>query len=463
MAATLMEGVGDRAELRERAMDRAMETVAESARQLHNKPTPLPRRRAVSSSDAWIEDQGINALRHLRALRPFRREEFGPLAADMPSEGHVQAVNSLLAGLRVELSKRTRRVGEPSKAARVAPSTQNLQSLLRWKEHTHHAVQASEKIWDYYLELFGQRQSRYGTWLSACDRIALDCYQTMFMGLGAAKTIPAPPPWSYMRTGFGPATFRRGIYLRRLGLRNPFPLVQLPYHRLVNPWTLGAILHELSHNLQSDLGLNRAIPEAILRNLAEAGFPKSVVRTWVRWNRETFADMNGLLLGGPAIVASLMDVVGRSPRTVTMYLPRGPHPTPRLRMPLSTRLLRRMGFGDEAAQYERTWERTFPTSQRGNIPAAIWKSFPEAADVVINTICYQPYQQLGGKSLAALSGFAPKHHQMIVEAAGRLARGNDPGVVPERFLIGAARLALDRKLARPGHIARHFYAELAGR
>ena len=59
------------------------------------------------------------------------------------------------------------------------------------------------------------------------------------------------------RTGFSPATFRRNLPLRRLGRQlNPFPLIQLPYHRLVNPWTLGAVLHEVSHNLQNDLGLN---------------------------------------------------------------------------------------------------------------------------------------------------------------------------------------------------------------
>ena len=92
-------------------------------------------------------------------------------------------------------------------------------------------------------------------WLLSCDRIALDCYQAYWNGLGKARPIPAPPPFCYMRTGFAPATFRRGIPLRRLGRQlNPFPIVQLPYHRLINPWTLGAMLHETSHNLQSELG-----------------------------------------------------------------------------------------------------------------------------------------------------------------------------------------------------------------
>ena len=51
--------------------------------------------------------------------------------------------------------------------------------------------------------------------------IALDCYQHTFLGLGVAKSIPAPPPYSYLRTGFSPATFRRGIPLRRCVRRWP--------------------------------------------------------------------------------------------------------------------------------------------------------------------------------------------------------------------------------------------------
>jgi hypothetical protein len=410
----------------------------------------------------WVRGQAMNSLRHATALRPFTTKEFGTGIA-APSEGHVGSVNTLIAKMRTELLGRTKKMKISALEAAQEPSTVSLQRLLRLKEHTHHAVQAVERIWDFYLELFGQRQGQFGEWLVGCDRIALDCYQAMYMGVGVAKTIPAPPPFAYMRTGFSPATFRRGIFLRRLGQPNPFPLVQLPYHRLVNPWTLGAVLHELCHNLQSDLGLARAIPLAIARKLLKAGMPQDVVRTWVRWNRETYADLNGLLLGGPAIVASLMDVVGRSPATVTNYLPKGPHPTPRLRTLISIELLRRMGFEHEANHYSNSWRLMYPINQRGNIPTSVWKTFPTANRIVVDTICYQPYKELGNKSLAQVTGFSRHHQQMMEEAAGRLAAGNDPGVVPARFLIGAARIAMDRKLAKPSVIASHFYQELARR
>jgi hypothetical protein len=56
-----------------------------------------------------------------------------------------------------------------------------------------------------------------------------------------------------------------------------------------------------------------------------------------------------------------------------------------------------------------------------------------------------------------------KEQQIVEEASRRLAAGTDPGIIPERFLIGAARIALDRRLARPGVITRNFYTALARR
>src|SRR5215510_5457912 len=291
-----------------------------------------------------LRAQAINVNRHAAALRPFKQGEFGT-GASAPTEGHVRAVNELIKMLRGDLLRMTRRVTDTVEQSITDPSTGNLQRVVTNKERAHNWVRRIERVWDFYFELFGQRQSQFADWLVSCDRIALDCYQYVYLGLGVAKSIPAPPPFSYMRTGFSPATFRRGIPLRRLGQQiNPFPLIQLPYHRLVNPWTLGAVLHEVSHNLHNELGLAKVIPRNIARRLLRAGCGRCVASVWTRWNRELFADLSGLLLGGPAILGSLLDVVGRSPTTVLAYDPRGVHPTPYLRTFLSTELLRRMGF-----------------------------------------------------------------------------------------------------------------------
>ena len=420
---------------------------------VHGKPSPilLP----------WIEAQSINVTRHAAALRPFRPEEFGT-GAEAPTAGHIQAVNHLMGGLRRSLLKISSDVRKSGKAAERQPDTPQLRRLVRRKAQAHRWVRGIEKIWNFYFEVFGLRQTRYGKWLLGCDRIALDCYRASYMGLGSAKSIPAPPPLAYMATGFAPATFRRGIPLKKLGKQlNPFPLIQLPFHRLINPWTLGAVLHEVSHNLQSDLGLSRTIPRNVGLRLLRSGASKQVARTWVRWNREMFADMSGMMLGGPCIAGSLMDILARDPATVSRFNPRGPHPTPYFRMLINTELLRRMGFESESRQYRKLWLRIYPKPEPGSIPPAVLKSFTEACPLAVDAMCFQPYRSLGNRSLAQVLNFGSKEQQMIEEASRRLAAGVDPGIVPERFLIGAVRLGLDRRLARPETLTRNFYKALA--
>jgi hypothetical protein len=174
-----------------------------------------------------------------------------------------------------------------------------------------------------------------------------------------------------------------------------------------------------------------------------------------------FADMSGLLLGGPCFVGSLMDILARGPETVVYYTSRGPHPTPYLRLLINTELLRRMGFETESKQYQKAWTRIYPNPSSGNIPPALIKSFHEFCPVAVDAMCYQPYRSLGNRSLAKALNFGSKEQQMIEEAAQRLAAGVDPGIIPERFLIGAVRMALDRRLARPEVLTKNFYKALA--
>jgi hypothetical protein len=412
---------------------------------------------------SYLAGQSLNVRRHLTALRDFSRGEFGDGVA-RPSEGHIQAVNQLLATLRRPLHATVEDLEQASRTARRELSRSATTRLLELKTQAHDWVRATEKVWDFYFELFGQRQSAFGEWLVACDRIALDCYQHVYMHLGSVRSIPAPPPFSYMRTGFSPATFRRGIPLRRLGRQlNPFPLVQLPYHRLVNPWTMGAVLHEVSHNLQNELQLDRMISLAILRRLRAARIPEAVSRVWARWNREIFGDMLGVMLGGEAFVSSLMDVIGRAPSQALAYSPHSVHPTPYLRTFLACELLSRMGFPERAEAFRQAWRRLYPSLEGTTIPQAVLSTWPRVVPLVVEAVCYTRFPSLGNKALREVIFFEPRHQSMIEEAAGRLANGVDPGVVPERFLIGAVRTALDRHLAPADRLMRNFYVELSRR
>jgi hypothetical protein len=441
-----------------------MQQTASSASVSRNGDTKsLPTSSTQPVLRPWLRAQALNLARHTAALHDFRRDEFGT-AAEAPSEGHILAVNQLLKRLRIGLTKRAQWMNRLVRSTLDGSRQDLLTTIVTHKHLSHTWVQRIERIWDFYLELFGQRQSRFGVWLLSADRIALDCYQAAYLGIGREKSVPAPPPFCYMRTGFGPSTYKRGIRLKRIGRElNPFPLVQLPYHRMINPWTLGAILHEVSHNLQSDLGLSRSVPLAIGRRLLQAGLGMDIAKVWVRWNRETFADLSAVLLGGPAVVASLMDVVGRAPQITLFFSPTGVHPTPYIRVLISVELLRRMGFKEEAEKFSRAWRTLYPDPKVGNFPAKFLRTASQATALVVDTICYRPFKDLGDKPLALVCQFGQKEQRMIEEAARRLAQGTDPGIVPARFLIGAARFALDNRLAAAENIKKTFYSELARR
>lgn len=422
-----------------------------------------PVRSQPTAVDQFLRSQVLNTRRHAAALRPFRREEFGAGPA-VPSEAHVQSANELISLLRRRMLAIARRVTQAASISAAAPSAARLHLLLREKDGAAQWVRHIEKVWNFYFELFGQRQSRYADWLLATDRIALDCYQAVYTGLAAPRSVPSPPPFSYMATGFSPATFRRGVPMTRLGKRaNPFPLIELPYHRLINPWTLGAVHHEVSHNLQSDLGLWEVVPKRIYQRLRGAGVAPQLAGVWARWNKEIWADLCGLLLGGPAMIASLIDVVAMSPAQAQAFNPQGVHPVPYLRVLINLTLLHRMGFPAQAEAYRRMWLQMYPSSSAGTLPATMLRSFGETNSLVVDTICFQPYAQLGNKSLAEVVRFRPTHEEMTQEAAGRIATGTDPGIIPARFLVGAARQAVDRTLASSDQITRHFYQALVRR
>lgn len=425
------------------------------ALRLWDQPDPITR--------AWVYTQAANTARHAAGLKPIAKGEFGAGPA-APSESHRQAVNALLAPLQKRLFVGSRRMMAARGRLLRNIDYPELYEFLVYKDRNQALTQAIERIWEFYHELFLQRKTRFADQLLACDRIGRDCYQAVYTKLGKPRSIPSPAPFSYMESTRAPATFRRFVRVSRiLKLPNPFPLVKLPRRRLMNPWSLGAIPHEICHGIQSDLGMWLTIPRAIARRLVEEGLPRSVTRIWVRWSKELFADLAGQLMTGPAFVASLIDLLSRTPKRVVRFSPRAVHPVPYLRVFINLELLKRTGFELEAAAYRKLWSRLYPRQLANAIPQELRQTFSLASRQVVDTVCFTPYSQLGDKALADVVQFTQQDQALARQAARRLAAGVDPGIVPERFLIAAARIALDNRLARPGVISNNFYRALVRR
>ncbi|MBB3695688.1 hypothetical protein [Sphingomonas sp. BK580] len=402
----------------------------------------------------------VNARRYATSMLSFAEDQFGSGPA-APGPAHVRAVNALLAQLARGQEREERRLAAVA-GDLSSRGDEGLARLLTLKERCHALAGETEKVWEFYVNLFGQRRGRLASWLGAIDRIALDCYQAVWLGLGVARPIPSPAPFAYSETGFGPATFRRGVRLGVLGRQaNPFPLVKVPRHRLINPWSLGAVPHEVAHNIQADLGLWEVLPERIGAGFAAAGLEERQGAVWRRWHKETYADLAGTLLIGPAYVGSLMDVVGRSREQTACWDDEAVHPTPVIRVPLNIRLLERIGFEDDAAAFRRAWDALYPPSVWAAVPAWVRAELPRQIDAVLDTVVFSRCAEYGGRSLAEVVCFEPKHAALVREAATRLELGDSTGVLPERFLIAAARVALGRARTAPETIHRAFYAALA--
>ena len=207
------------------------------------------------------------------------------------------------------------------------------------------------------------------------------------------------------------------------------------------------MLHEVSHNLQNDLGLARAIPRASRGGCCAAGLP--AVR---RGDLDTLEPRDLRRPERPAARRPgrrrLADGRHR-PRAATrprLLSPRGPHPTPYLRTLHQHRAAAPHGVPRRGASATAaTWQ---PDLSR---PAG--RHHPAARARVLRG--GQPrcrgHRSASGRSRARRQ--QPRRRSPLrAEGAadgrggGAAARERDrPGVVPERFLIGAARVALDRR------------------
>jgi hypothetical protein len=416
--------------------------------------------KAMAYSPRWfIRRQIANAERYLAGLPPLAEDEFESHAAS-PSAAHIRAVNALLGELRASLEEDVQRLRKRGQEVLSSGMPRSYEAFLRLKDKVNARTHEGERLLAFYRNMFDQRRGRFGHQLLPIDRIARDCYQAVWLGLGQARSIPAPPPFSYVEDGQGPATFRRGVKLSMLGKRpNPFPLVKVPQHRLQNPWTLGAVPHEVAHNLQNDLGLWGVVPKRIEQAMTDK-LPEAAVDTWIRLHKETYADFAGLLLIGPAYVESLIDVVAKRGEATAAFNPDGVHPTPLIRVPMNCRLLRRIGFEAEADAFEKTWSRIYPPALRDALPEEFRVSFDLGCDLAVQAICFQPEDAYGGRALADVVKFSAKDVIMVREAGARLLRGENTGILPERLLISAARIAFRSEPARAAEITRNFYLTL---
>ena len=293
-----------------------------------------------------------------------------------PSPAHFRSANYRLAAIDGSVRLRLAQLNDARKRSRGDNRLLALAMVER-------ELDRARRAFGMFFEVFAQRGTALGPALAAHDAIARNCYDAVRQA--APQLFPGPlvPPLTYMEQGYSPATMRRGVTLARLlGERNPFPLIRIPYDR-DQPWQ-AVFLHEVSHNLQADLGLWVENRNAVIHRLAEIGASNLVNSIFGRWHKEIFADLAALLLGGPAVAWGMAMFLAHPADKVMTYRPGGPHPTGYLRVKLLSHMVERMGFSQDARRLGATWDELYDVQRGHRIPATVLREAPRVLPALVD-------------------------------------------------------------------------------
>lgn len=386
----------------------------------------------------------------------------------VPSAAHFAAANGRLSDIDREV-KQTLSLLSSHLANASAVSTD---ALLQQCALVERQIDRARRAYGLFFEVFSQRGTAFAQALAACDTIAADCFQVVRQHAPGLLTQPLLKPVTYLEHSFSPATFRRGVMLSRLlGEQNPFPLVRIPYERIEAPWGMGVLLHEVGHNLQSDLGVWHETRLALQRRVLMVSRNAWLTRIWSRWHREIFADLVALLLGGPASARAMKDFLAYPASRVLSFRPLGVHPTPYLRIFILAEMLSRMGFADDARVLRDVWQDMYGRHLgTARVPQLLLATAQRLIPHVVDEVAFQPRRGLAQRALADIIPFGPNEEHRIHRGALALAQGQIPKDLPPRFVVSASRVAFEQRLAAPaaiaktvvGHLTRHLMAGQRG-
>jgi hypothetical protein len=351
-----------------------------------------------------------------------------------PSAAHFRAANQRLATIDKQISRRLGHLEQIWQA-------ESKQRVLIDIALVEREIDRARRAFGLFFEIFSQRGSAFAPVLSAHDVIAEDCYRAVRQAAPQIFRGSLLKPLCYMEHGFSPATMRRGVLLNRLlGEPNPFPIVRIPWDR-DNPWQ-AVFLHEVSHNLQADLGIWQENRQAVVRRVIRSSGDPGLTRIYGLWHKEIFADLAAILLGGPAAAWGMATFLAHpAPRTMT-FRPGGAHPTAYLRVHILAEMLRRLGFDEDATRLARVWNDLYNPRRVNRLPPRLLMTSSQIIPEVVDEIAFQTRRNLAQRSLADIIRFDLENERNIRVGAKVLGRGGMPQELPPRHLVSAASYAL---------------------
>ena len=284
-------------------------------------------------------------------------------------------------------------------------------------------------FFDTYFDILTQRKVKsLSEILAGCDVIASDAIKNKHRLLDLLED-----PIVFFDRGFGASIIREGATFPNQ-IKNPVPLLQIPYSRFVSKYDLSSIIHEAGHLVMVKLGLKFILPRLFRNVLSLTGAPKSVIELYSLWTSEIGPDFWGFCNCGQAQTSSIKEILSLPPQNVFQILPGDRHPPPYIRVLLSINWCKYQWGNGEWDKWQREWLNFYPIELA---PKEISKSFeiymsyiPLITKILFNT----NFKILDGKKIPDLfemNLISPRNIKRIANSiqSGKLnLKGQKPSI-----------------------------------
>lgn len=274
-----------------------------------------------------------------------------------------------------------------------------------WRELEREVLDLHQ-VWGFFRDKWALRRlSEYSPYLVLADEFAWACYEPAQLRAVDAGSVTLDavrqPPLVYLGPVDGPMTLARGDSIegefemdalrsrtaRALVRRLPLPVVAVPWYQLRHLPEALIIGHEVGHAVLVDfVGLD-TVERLVDGRLSELGRCTTERDRWRAWAEEAFADVYGVLCGGPAYLDTLGDFL-RTPTTAE-DAGAGAYPPPLLRLALTAAALHVAGCEQAATRVRDSW------TAEG--VAVLDADGYDAAEAVGTALVRGPYRAFGGE------------------------------------------------------------------
>jgi len=252
-------------------------------------------------------------------------------------------------------------------------------------------------FFDTYFDILTQRKvGSLSEILAGCDVIASDAIKNKHRLLDLMED-----PIVFFDRGFGASIIREGVDFPSK-IKNPVPLLQIPYSRFVSKYDLSSIIHEAGHLVMARLGLKLSLPRLFRNVLSLLDIPKSIIDLYSLWTIEIGPDFWGFCSCGQAQTSSIKEILSLPPQSVFEISPRDPHPPPFLRVLLSLDWCRHLWGSGEWDKWQREWLSFYPIE---SAPREITKTLETCRSlipIITKTLFNTKFKVLEGKRIPDL-------------------------------------------------------------